>query len=40
MTETLEAAGVQVDLEAVPSKMGVLVHQLAEWCEGKIPNNS
>lgn len=30
MTETLEAAGLKVHLEAKPPKMGILVHQLAD----------
>ncbi len=30
MTETLEASGLEVFLEAKPPKMGILVHQLAE----------
>lgn len=30
MTETLEAAGLKVYLEAKPPKMGILVHQLAD----------
>jgi uroporphyrinogen-III synthase len=38
-TETLEAAGVRVDLEANPPKMGMLVHQLGEWC-GKNPKKA